>query len=282
MKSATLKCLLLGLLFTLSACTNKDIIPKKDMVEILKKMYLTDGVINAVNNKKLFAKDTISYYEPILKQYGYSKEQFDSSLKYYAQKTETLDKMMDEVIIELTQMDDRVDIQHTIQDSAIADSLNLWPLKTTWNMAVDYILDPALGFEIPLKGQGEYCLSYDSQIFPDDSSTNCKLSIFFYLDDKTPSGVRTNRIFHTYKKDGKIYHHTFTLKLENTLATHLKGWIYDNSNGNNKINRHAFFSNLRVIYKPANVIKKPKQLKPPKNIPVKNLKPKKFVKPVER
>ncbi|HPD95398.1 MAG TPA: DUF4296 domain-containing protein, partial [Tenuifilaceae bacterium] len=136
MKSATLKCLLLGLLFTLSACTNKDIIPKKDMVEILKKMYLTDGVINVVNNGKLFAKDTISYYEPILKQYGYSKEQFDSSLKYYAQKAEALDKIMDQVIIELTQIDDQVDLQHNIQDSAIADSLNLWPLKTTWNMAV--------------------------------------------------------------------------------------------------------------------------------------------------
>jgi len=282
MKSATLKCLLLGLLFTLSACTNKDIIPKKDMVEILKKMYLTDGVINVVNNGKLFAKDTISYYEPILKQYGYSKEQFDSSLKYYAQKAEALDKIMDQVIIELTQIDDQVDLQHNIQDSAIADSLNLWPLKTTWNMAVDHTQNPSLGFELPLKGQGEYLLSFDTQFFPDDSSKDCRLYVFFYLDDKTSIGVRTSPIFANYTKDGEIHHRRYVFKLENTLATHLKGWLYDNANGNEEFNRHAIFSNLRVIYKPANVIKKPKQLKPPKNIPVKNLKPKKFVKPVER
>jgi len=272
MKSATLKCLLLGLLFTLSACTNKDIIPKKDMVEILKKMYLTDGVINAVNNGKLFAKDTINYYEPILKQYGYSKEQFDSSLKYYAQKTETLDKMMDEVIIELTQMDDRVDIQHTIQDSAIADSLNLWPLKTTWNMAVDHTQNPSLGFELPLKGQGEYLLSFDTQFFPDDSSKNCRLYVFFYLDDKTSTGVRTSPVFANYIKDGEVHHHSYVFRLENTLATHLKGWLYDNANGNKEFNRHSIFSSLRITYKPSNNAKKINPLKPKKGIPVKKLK----------
>jgi len=240
----------------LFACNSGDIIPQKDMVKILKKIYLTDGVVNISNSQEFFDKDTIQYYEPILSQYGYTTAQFDSSIKYYTRNTEEFDEIFDRVIIELSRLEEKikevpsgVDSLETDAD-AIDTSLNLWPHKTYWDMALDHHSNPSLGFDIPVKKYGIYTISFDVQIFPDDESEDTRMYIFFYYDDKTPTGSLSKEIYHTYVKDGSVQSLSFNLELDNPTVTHISGWLYDHGGERKDLKRHAIFSKLYVSYKP--------------------------------
>ena len=81
----------------LIGCSGNPIIPQKDMVLILEQIYITDGVVS-ISESSLGFKDSIAYYEPILNKYGYTTSEFDSSIKYYAQRTEELDEIFDTVL----------------------------------------------------------------------------------------------------------------------------------------------------------------------------------------
>lgn len=237
----------------LLSCTKDYIIPEKDMVKILTKIYITDGITSTPPHNLLYGHDSIEYYEPILKSYGYTTAQFDSSVKYYSRNTEEFDIIFDKVVMELTRMRDKV-AETSKTDTQNSDSTdksdNLWPLKTRWNMAIEYSSNPSLGFDIPVVGLGDYTISFDAQFYPDDEGINVRHYIFFYYDDQTPVGVRENPIFGTYEKDGKVHSYSYKLTLTNKQITHLKGWLYDCGNSNPTFKRNAIFSNLKVTYSP--------------------------------
>jgi len=242
----------------LTSCQKSYLIPERDMVKILTKIYLTDGVINTPPNNLLYGHDSIDYYEPILKSYGYTTAQFDSSVKYYSKKTEKFDIILDKVVMELTRMRDKVaEVSTTNIPKADSASIsdNLWPHKTRWNMAIDYSANPSLGFDIPVAGLGDYAISFDAQFFPDDEGIDVRHYIFFYYDDQTPVGVRENSVFSTYIKDGEVHNYQYTLTLTNPQITHLKGWLYDCGNPNTTFKRNAIISNLKVTFTPKSIEK---------------------------
>lgn len=234
------------------ACSSNNIIPQKDMVRILTKIYLTDGTISIPDRVLLSAKDTIAYYEPILEHYGYTTEQFDSSIKYYSQNTQVFDEILDRVIMELSKMEEKSKEKLMAIDSLdgerVDSSLNIWPVKTYWDMALDHASNSSLGFDIPVKGLGTYKISFNAQVFPDDESEDTRLYFFFYYDDKTPEGNRSGDIYHSYVKDGNIYPLSFTMTLDNPNVTHISGWLYDHGGEKPDIRRHAIFSKLMVTY----------------------------------
>lgn len=240
------------------SCKKDYIIPERDMVRILTKIYLTDGVINTPPHNLLYGHDSIDYYEQILKNYGYSTAQFDSSIKYYSKNTEKFDIIFDKVVMELTLMRDKTAeaSKDKINDAdSIEKNDNLWPAKTRWNMAIDYTTNPSLGFDIPVVGLGDYTFSFDAQFYPDDEGKDARHYIFFYYDDQTPVGVRENPIFATYVKDGNVHSYSYTLTLTNKQITHLKGWLYDCGNPNSNFKRNAIFSNIKISYTRKNIEK---------------------------
>lgn len=241
----------------LFACNSGDIIPQKDMVKILKKIYLTDGVVNISNSQEFFDKDTIQYYEPILSHYGYTTAQFDSSIKYYTRNTEEFDQIFDKVILELSRLEEKIKEDQSGVDSLLpgADvvdtSLNLWPHKTYWDMAIDYNQNQYLGFDIPVYGYGIYTVSFDAVIFSDDQTDNTFVQLLFFYDDGTVKGVRSNPTIKVYPKDNMTHNYLFKLELKDSAYTHLKGWLYDHGGERKDLKRHAVFSKLYVSYKPA-------------------------------
>ena len=72
--------LILVSIFSLLSCNKGYIIPERDMVKILTKIFITDGVTSTPPHNILYGHDSIDYYEPILKSYGYTTAQFDSSV----------------------------------------------------------------------------------------------------------------------------------------------------------------------------------------------------------
>ncbi len=240
--------------FIMLSCGNGYIIPEKDMVKILSKIYLTDGITLTSTHSNLYGHDSIAYYEPIILSFGYTTAQFDSSIKYYSKRTEKFDNIFDKVVLELTRLQDKEKLQSepTNIDSSDPNG-NLWPLKAQWDMAIDHTTNPFLGFDIPVQGLGDYTFSFDAQIFPDDEAVNARHYIFFYFDDNTPVGVRENSILTPYTKDGNVHSYSYTFTLKNLQVTHLKGWLYDNGSNENTFKRHANFSNFKVTYTPSSV-----------------------------
>lgn len=239
-------------ILALLSCTKDYIIPEKDMVKILTKIFITDGVTSTPPHNILYGHDTIDYYEPILKSYGYTTAQFDSSVKYYSRNTEKFDIIFDKVVMELTRMRDKLEetSKSGTLDNNSDSSDNLWPHKTRWNMAIEYSSNPSLGFDIPVVDLGDYTISFNAQFFPDDEGVNVRHYIFFFFDDGTPIGVRENAIFATYEKDGNVRTYSYKLSLTNKQITHLKGWLYDCGNSTQTFKRNAIFSNLKVTYSP--------------------------------
>lgn len=253
-------------------CSGNSIIPKKDMVLILKQIYVTDGVVSISESSNYVYKDSIAYYEPILQKYGYTSAEFDSSIKYYAQRTEELDEILDKVILELSKHQELLE-KDSLKMKDSADSLinleeNLWPHKAKWDMTIDHTYNPSLSFSIPVVGKGTFTVSFDAQVFPQDKSEETRAYLYFYYDDKSPTGRRSNVISDYYIKDSASRKLNYKLELNDSLVTHLNGALYDHGGERKNLIRRAIFDNISITFEkaPADSIKaiprrKPKLLK---------------------
>lgn len=74
--------ILLAAVLVVSACSPKAAIPPNKMAQILHDMYMLDAEIESSGSYSLMA-DTSSVYGGLFEQYGYSVEDFNSSLDFY-------------------------------------------------------------------------------------------------------------------------------------------------------------------------------------------------------
>lgn len=85
--------LLLMLLFAASSCGNKkDIIQEDKFALIISEMYLADQFVEQ-NPDYRGQADTLNLYNTIFKKYGYNREDYMNSVKYYLQKGNTYKKI---------------------------------------------------------------------------------------------------------------------------------------------------------------------------------------------
>ncbi len=261
MRKATLYILTI---FSILSCSRNKLIPEKDFVDILVKIYLADASVTAPPYRiKYFAKDTIEYYAPIIESFGFSQAAFDSTISYYSRKPKEFDAVFDKVIIELSKYETEIIAKSDNPDDLelVDTSKNLWPHKTSWNLEDDFTSNPTMGFDIPVKGFGVYTLSADIQMFPDDETTDTRISALFWYDDKSQAGNYSQVVNKYIIKDGVTRNYTISLELRNPLVTHFKGWLLDQNNKTPNFKKHAFYSNISIKYKPFD---KPHLLKPKK------------------
>lgn len=244
-------------LIVLVSCSQKSIIPEKDMVAIIVRIQLINATIQHHNfQNSIYNKDTIDFYSKTVQSFGYTKAQFDSTLKMYTKDPKELDAIYDKVIIELSKIETGISTQKmNIEHSIAKDTLkNLWPYQSQYRVPEDGSVN-SIGFEIPILGDGLYTISADIIVFPDDGSVKPTLTGYFYFDDKTPkgniSGLKTTEEF----KDGIMRNYTIKLELNNSLVTLLKGNILDHNNPDPNFTKHASVSNIKVYFKPSNPIK---------------------------
>ncbi|MFZ5941966.1 MAG: DUF4296 domain-containing protein [Bacteroidota bacterium] len=120
MKQTCRNYLLLSLLLfaLLSGCAKKQritgsyFVPRDVMVSVLADIYLLDGITDSYKFYRSYsATDSIDMHSVIFEKYGITREQFDSTLNEYSQYPELLDKVYDEVIMNLNLMQDSLDIK---------------------------------------------------------------------------------------------------------------------------------------------------------------------------
>ncbi len=105
------KILILLVAISLVNCSNKDktpdhVIPYNDMVNILVEIHITDGLLTSNKiRRKLVKNDTTNFYNTILKNYGYLRKDFDTSLFYYSKNINQYDLIYEEVLNRLSEME---------------------------------------------------------------------------------------------------------------------------------------------------------------------------------
>lgn len=101
--------LLLGTILILACKSQKKLIPKNDLVNILVDINLANSMGNDYLTKRKFPElDSAVLYRSIFDKYGYSKELFDTTMAYYTRHPDAFDKVYDRVIANLTKMEDEV------------------------------------------------------------------------------------------------------------------------------------------------------------------------------
>jgi hypothetical protein len=82
------------------------VIPADSMVSLLTDMHLADGIINSRKDKKKPTGEiSAEYFDVILKKHHLDRPGFEESMRYYAYYTEKMDKIYDDVIINLSKLE---------------------------------------------------------------------------------------------------------------------------------------------------------------------------------
>lgn len=97
------------LIVVLCACSSRhsnnedSIIPPNKMQEILLDIHLADGIANREGEADNSTESrTITLYKEVFSKYHISEKQFYSSFNYYLQHADTLDRIYENIITEIS------------------------------------------------------------------------------------------------------------------------------------------------------------------------------------
>jgi len=116
------KAFILLLVISLFSCNNKDIpeyvIPFDDMVDIIVEIHITDGLLTINKVRRNVVKlDTTNYYNVLLNNYNYNRQDFDTSLYYYSKNINQYDLIYDEVLNRLSKIEAELKENRSHQDT---------------------------------------------------------------------------------------------------------------------------------------------------------------------
>lgn len=109
--------LLIALAFTqFYSCSQKkeikgsEYIPRDVLVDIIRDMHLMDGITNDMKYYRMFNPgDSIDMYSSIFEKYDVDREMYQRTVDEYSQYPELLNKVYDDVLMELNMMLDQLD-----------------------------------------------------------------------------------------------------------------------------------------------------------------------------
>lgn len=171
--------ILLGIILLFAACEMKPkrVLSQSNMVKVLTDLHKLDGSLSAKG--LLFDTSDVKkkYCASVLKKYAISQADFDSSLVWYSKNPKNFDKIYDNVITQLTnlQLDINKGKYHKIDSLDVNKAkLNIWDKRTKYQLTKDSARTH-LSFEIADQGfmLGDvFVLRFIQRISPQDSSKN--------------------------------------------------------------------------------------------------------------
>src|SRR5664279_4850146 len=179
----------------------KNLIPEKDIISIMTDIHIADGLLSIPSiNSKYSLLDSITSYAQIIQKHGYTKEMMDKTMKYYfIDNPKELNKIYDQVLGILSEMESRVEKESII---VMAHISNLWPGK-------DFYFFPSLKgndstrFDVILPKSGFYNLTFSVTLYPDDQSVNPRPTAYTTPIDSIDSGKKIYAKNINYLKDGR-------------------------------------------------------------------------------
>jgi hypothetical protein len=82
------------------------VLPADSMVSLLTDIHVVDGIISALKEKKKPVSHlSEEYFDLVLKKHSMNRETFEESMRYYAYHTEELNRIYEQVIINLSKQE---------------------------------------------------------------------------------------------------------------------------------------------------------------------------------
>jgi len=155
LKTKHIRCwtFLLLFFFVLSSCSDrpKGVLNKSDMTDFLVDLHKLDGVLDVKGLGSAQDRENLYYYNALLKKYGISAAQFDSSLAWYSKNPKSFEKIYANVY-------DRLENLDSLQLQEMADlqklqaykesSYNIWNNRNKLVINQDSLLAKGLTFGI--------------------------------------------------------------------------------------------------------------------------------------
>ena len=245
MKNVVLLLLLMaGFVSCKRASYSKYLIPKDTFQEILADIYLVDGYYMMNYGKLSGQNPTNNYYNSVLHDYGYSRANFDSTLRYYSQNPKKFEPLYDEVITKLNKLQQEVFLLQQYSDT----SQNLFKKKTTWSLPKDGLRE-MIPFKVAIKDTGQYTIILQLKIFDDDQAKDPHLTSYFWYDDGTKNGYIDYIPFIVYKKTKRMMVLSTSKRNRNKKVTHIKGWVLNHDNQGIDFKKHVEVQSIIVAKK---------------------------------
>jgi hypothetical protein len=233
----------------LLACNKNRIIPEKDMVTIVTKIFMTDAIsVTLQTEKSLFSHDSIEYYAPIYKSLGYTTNQFDSSIVYYTRNPEALNRIIDKAINELSRKETEIKAKIAAMDSDSLDTTNLWVGKRKWILPADGERE-TIDFKIPISSPGTYTLTAMIRLLPNDEALEPKIQFGFTLSNDS---TNVNFVSEKLLNDGLDRLVKITSTINDSRVTHIAGSILHHEKKEGKWSKRAEVSAIKIDFTPIN------------------------------
>jgi hypothetical protein len=229
---------------TKSGIKQSDVIPEKEMVDLLCDLYLADGLLNYPPIRSDFSKkDSIENYIDVISKYGFTKEEVDNSMKYYfIDRPKRYAAIYDRVIEKLSGMEADVIANLSQDESHIS---NLWNGERSYSLPDVGVNDP-VEFSVRTKGLGEYVIKARIILYSDDQSIDPHTDVWFWYDDGTEEGHKIPWEEKRLVKNGRPVMITLSKELEDPRVTHIKGKFLDHTDQPGHWEKHALVTNIII------------------------------------
>ena len=136
--SAHILPVLLALSCLLAGCAHRGrVIPEEKFTRIYRDMFLADQWIRD-NPRARAVADTTLFFDPILKRYGYTFEDYDRSVHYYLDHPEKYSKILSNASERLHRENERLEKEQQEKHAAEVERDRLHSIyKTDWDFADD-------------------------------------------------------------------------------------------------------------------------------------------------
>ena len=219
-----------------------EIIPEQDIVPILTDLYITDGLLTIPDVRWVFSgKDSTTNYMDVLQQHGYTKEKMDRTIHYYlVNNPKKLEKMYDQVIARLSEMESRFKTE-TVTPSI--EIVNLWPRETSISIPEAGLYN-MIDFDIQTRDTGMYDLHFDAIVYKDDQSLNLRSTVYFWKADTSETGIRDNWNSIELIHDGIMHSYTISKSLKDNSFTRIKGFLAEHDPQPGRWQKHVRITNI--------------------------------------
>lgn len=208
---------LLSLLIAVNSCNrdSRKVIGKDKFTNILVDLHIIDATsTDYVKNTILGDPDSVTLYGAVFLKHEVSKETFDNSMKYYAERPEELAEIYDNVYSEISKRLE--DLRNELSRLEDRNYEILWQDYKYHGLAKDTGNYPG-PFIVPIDTTGEIVISFKLRLSSEDKSENPYFSAYFYKDKDD-------------KEDQRLYYDTFPIaKSSNSREFIFRKELTDNS-----------------------------------------------------
>ncbi|MCA1757233.1 MAG: DUF4296 domain-containing protein [Bacteroidales bacterium] len=237
-----------------TGCFNREKEPKpsgmisrSDLTTILTEMYLADGLLNNPAIRKVHeSKDSIENYMDIITLHGFTKSQFDETIEYlFLHKPKTMEAVYEDVLVNLSKLE--ADNQKAREEERTGINKNHYTGKNNYSLPNEGV-NAKVELDIPLDKPGQYILKARILLYEDDQTDNPHISMWYWYDDGSEEGHIEPWDTVGLAKTGRSKLFTLSKEMEDTLATHLRGYLFNHTDKPGHWEKHGQISNISVTY----------------------------------